>query len=282
MTRRIFAIIVLLCLNVTAYSQDYSQYLILGDMGTYKPASGVEFMGKMVGGGSSSFQGGDAAGGYYTAYKITYAGAPGAQHPTVEVDVYDETQWLLHGVEEMFLKAGTLGAAYAAPNPARNIDGNTIYFLWGHYKWVSNNIVISIDTSDMTGAKSEPLEVLQAYLQKYPSTVPATLVLDDAHKVQWIKDEMARRLWLCDKWFMQLQLKKAEEREVYEQAVKSMSIFLDYREKYFSSFFSSFKAAPEKSLLEQFLSQNNGTGIRTKLKEYKDWWAGNKDKAISL
>ena len=88
---------------------------------------------------------------------------------------------------------------------------------------------------------------------------------------------MDRRLWLCDKWFMQLQLRKVEEKQVYQESVKSMNIFLDYREKYFG-----IKAADEKNLLAGYLNTNNGTGIKAKLKEYKDWWVVNKDKSINL
>jgi hypothetical protein len=41
-------------------------------------------------------------------------------------------------------------------------------------------------------------------------------------------------------------------------------------------------AATEKNLLAGYLSTNNGTGIRSKLAEYKTWWQANKTVAISL
>jgi hypothetical protein len=56
-----------------------------------------------------------------------------------------------------------------------------------------------------------------------------------------------------------------------------MTVFLDYREKYYEV-----KAADEKNLLAGYLNTNNGTGIKVKLAEYKNWWAVNKSKAISL
>ena len=128
--------------------------------------------------------------------------------------------------------------------------------------------------------KPEPLELVQAYLAKHPSTL-ATMTSADlrttANKAAWIKDEMDRRLWLCDKWFMQLQLRKIEEKQVYQESVKSMNTFLDYREKYYG-----IKATDEKNLLAGYLAQNNGTGIKAKLTEYKNWWTVNKDKAINL
>ena len=53
--------------------------------------------------------------------------------------------------------------------------------------------------------------------------------------------EMERRLWLGDKWFYQLQLGKVQQSEVFQQAVKSLGIFFDYRENYFGM-----KAGDEK------------------------------------
>ena len=88
---------------------------------------------------------------------------------------------------------------------------------------------------------------------------------------------MDRRLWLCDKWFYQLQLGKVQLAPVLQEAVKHMGVFLHHREKYYG-----IKAADEKNLLDNYLMQNNGTGIKAKLTEYKNWWAVNKDKAITL
>lgn len=148
------------------------------------------------------------------------------------------------------------------------------------YRWVSGNIVIDIEYHDTMMSKPEPLEIVSAYLAKYPSTLAATTsggIRSTESKTTWIKDEMDRRLWLCDKWFMQLQLQKAQQGQVLQESIKSMNIFLDYREKYYG-----IKAADEKNLLSGYLNTNNGTGIKAKLTEYKNWWAVNKDKAISL
>jgi len=92
-----------------------------------------------------------------------------------------------------------------------------------------------------------------------------------------LKDEMERRLWLCDKWFYQLQLGKAEQKAVLQNTVDSMQVFLNYREKYYG-----IAAKDDKNLLSNYLMQNNGTGIKNKLKEYKGWWSVNKDKPINL
>jgi hypothetical protein len=56
-----------------------------------------------------------------------------------------------------------------------------------------------------------------------------------------------------------------------------MNIFLDYREKYYET-----KAADEKNLLAGYLNTNNGTAIKAKLTEYKNWWLIHKTDAISV
>ena len=98
-----------------------------------------------------------------------------------------------------------------------------------------------------------------------------------AGKTQWIKDEMDRRLWLCDKWFGQLSAGKTDQKTALDAIVKSMNVFLDYREKYYG-----IKAADEKNLIEGYLYSDNSTGITTKLTEYKTWWAAHKGDSISL
>jgi hypothetical protein len=168
-------------------------------------------------------------------------------------------------------------ATYISANPLRTVNNSRLFYTWGYYAWLSNNIVVLIEFIDLTGTKPEPLEVVQAYLQKFPSTIPSSFVLDNAHKIQWLKDEMDRRLWLCDRWFLQLQLQKVQQHEAFQEAVESMIVLLDYREKYYG-----IKVANEKNILVGYLDANNGTGIQTKLAEYKAWWAAHKTDSISL
>ena len=276
----LFFVSLLLCMPIKAYSQDFSQYLILNDIGTYRPSPGFEFMGKIVGRGPTTFQGGDEASGYYTAYKMTYAGSSGNPSPTVEVRVYQNTQWLLHEVDAEFRNYyGIPGLSYTV----KNIDGNTVFvFSSGgrDYRWLSGNKVIIVEYTDLMMEKPEPIEVVKAYLAKHLSTLPAITLQQlrsTENKTKWIKDEMERRLWLCDKWFMALQLRKAEQKDVLEESVKSMGVFLDYREKYYG-----ISAKDEKNLLSNYLMQNNGTGIKAKLSEYKAWWTANKGNPINL
>jgi len=64
------------------------------------------------------------------------------------------------------------------------------------YRWLSGNKIIKIEYIDLQMTKSEPLEVIKAYLVKHPSTI-ATFTLQElrnsANVTKWIKDEMERR-----------------------------------------------------------------------------------------
>ncbi len=203
----------------------------------------------------------------------------------VEVEVTkhsgaDSDKWLLHEVERDFRTYyGLPGSSYVM----RTIEGQTIMAVASggrEYRWLSGNKVIRIAYTDQMLEKPEPFEIVKAYLAKQPSTLTPMTSADlrtPENKTKWIKDEMDRRLWLCDKWFYQLQLGKVQQSEVIQQAVKSMEVFLNYREKYYG-----IASANEKQLLWGYRDKNDGTSIKAKLKEYKDWWNLNKDKAITL
>lgn len=197
----------------------------------------------------------------------------------------DSDKWLVHELDIAFRdKYGMPSLSYTP----RVINGQTIMIIaigGRNYRWLSGNKVIEIEYHGSLRTLPEPIEVVQAYLLKHPSTLPSFTLQDlrsAANKSNWIKDEMDRRLWLCDKWLNCLQLGKVKENEAYSAMVESIKIFLDYREKYFHSLFVKFQAAPDKIILDQLLSQNDSPGIKLKLKEYRDWWAKNKEKSIRL
>jgi hypothetical protein len=124
--------------------------------------------------------------------------------------------------------------------------------------------------------KPEPIEVVRAYLAKHPSTLStmsAPELRSVSNEMRWIKDEMDRRLWLCDKWLLNPSIKRDGVRQVREEVLDSMNIFLNYRQKYFS-----IKAEDEKNLLAGYFTSNNAAGFKAKLAEYKDWWETNKEK----
>jgi hypothetical protein len=279
--KRVTAILLLIVFSRCAYAQVIDDYLITSDIGTYK---------QITKGGSSGdiLAGSDHFGEDHQdeSYGISYHNKQVRLWVDVQVtrhtDPTDSTKWLLHEVDRDFRNYYGIPGKSFGP---RQINGQTIIenlVAGASYRWLSGSKVIVIEYRDstMTMTKPEPLEVIQAYITKHPSAMQAFTLEElrsSAGKTIWIKDEMDRRLWLCDKWFMQLQLRKVEEKQVYQEAVKSMNIFLDYREKYYG-----LKAADEKNLLSSYLYNNNGTGVKAKLTEYKNWWTVNKEKAISL
>ncbi|MDH4164752.1 MAG: hypothetical protein OEW15_18990 [Nitrospirota bacterium] len=280
--KRVTAILLLIVFARCAYAQVITDYLITSDMGTYK---------QITKGGPSGdiLAGADHFGEDHQdeTYGISYHNKQVRLWVDVQVTQHtnsDSDKWLLHEVEISYRDSNNsrnkLGLLSGAGVKIREIGGNKFIY-WGlgggSYSWISGQKIIEIKYADLQRTKPEPLEVVNAYLQKHPSTIPSTFDFDQAHDIQWIRDEMDRRLWLCDKWFMQLQLRKVEEKRVYQEAVEHMSIFLNYREKYFR-----IPAVDEKDIIDGYLSTNNGTGIKAKLKEYKDWWTVNKDKAITL
>jgi hypothetical protein len=288
----IFVFSAILCIPTASLSQNVSDYLVLQDIGAYKLDRPEKvFAGEPPIGGPRSYDNWSgilAATGHFPdhvdkAYEVMYIGGGGLPSPTVQVTQHsgsDSDKWLLHEVDRDFRTYyGIPGEIYGP----RQIDGQTILEAFaggGNYRWLSGNKVIMIEYQDSQLTKPEPLEIVRAYLAKHPSSLsPMSLaqLRSSENKTKWIKDEMERRLWLCDKWETQFQLGKVQQKDMLQEQVKSMEVFLNYREKYYGM-----KAADEKNLLNGYLSQNNRAAIRNKLDEYKQWWSANKTKAISL
>ena len=262
-----------------AFAASVSDLLIMQDIGQFK------FMGKGGGQGAGFIASADHFNKDHLdeSYGCLYYNDPQEIGIKVEVTQHagsDSDKWLLHEIDKASRDLYGIPAPTYAP---RQINGQTIFenSVGGRkYRWLSGSKVVFIEYHGSLRTTPEPIEVVQAYLAKHPSTLPPITIQElrsAANKTTWIKDEMDRRLWLCDKWFYQLQLKKVDEKQVYQESIKSLNIFLDYREKYYG-----FKAADEKNLIAGYLNSNNGTGIKAKLDEYKKWWVVNKDKAISL
>lgn len=269
-------------------AEDASTYLIMGDIPPYQRLTQVIDMitekVKTIPGYSIYSNSGILAGANHfsldhtdTSYETDYQSDALGLGATVQVTQHaggDSDKWLLHEVERDFR------SYYGLPDDsfvARQIDNSTVIGLsvagWT-YRWISGNKVIQIQYHDSQMEKPEPLEVVKAYLVKHPSTLPAMTSEDlrtSANKTTWTKDEMDRRLWLCDKWFEQLAAGKTDQKTVLPEVVKSMNVFLDYREKYYG-----LKAEDEKNILQGYLSANDEANIKTKLLEYKTWWTANK------
>lgn len=280
MKKTLILMLMLLLLPGISSSQEVGNFLILNDIGEYKfrpnrvitigNAGVLVPTGHFPGHGDMTYEG-------IYIHPQTYLGV------TVKVTQHagaDSDRWLLHELGAEFRNYyGIPGDSYAVVK----IDGNTIFEFGSEgwdYRWLSGNKVIMIEYTDLQMTKPEPTEVVRAYLAKHPSTLPPMTLVDlrsAEYKTMWIKDEMERRLWLCDKWLMQVQLGKAELNKILDTLVKNMFVFLDYREKYYG-----LTAKDEKIALVGYLSAKDETSIKSKLTGYKNWWNVNKSKSINL
>ncbi len=273
-----------------SFSQNISDYLILQDIGPYKVEAPQKVVGGYIG-GPRVFDGAGVialTGHFYPdhsdkTYEAYYEGGSTLSSPTVQITQHtgsDSDRWLLHEVERGFRSYyGLPGDSYVM----RQIGGSTIMAAgsggWT-YRWINSNKVIQIAYTDLQMTKSEPLEVVRAYLAKHPSMLTSMTSAElrtDQNKTTWIKDEMERRLWLGEKWFAQLQVGNVELIKVLRQSVDHMNVFLDYREKYYG-----IASTPEKKSLWESLQAKDDTSIRNKLTEYKTWWNANKAGAINI
>lgn len=285
-------LISILIIPVSGYSQTVSDYLILQDVGSYKldkpekmfpgePPSG----GPRIGKDSGVVGGSHFADHVDTTYEVMYLGPDNYASPTVTITQHaggDSDKWLLHEIEIGYRSSNMekLGLLLQGAF-ARNIGTYKVFshgIGGGGYTWMStNNVVVDISYTSLVAGKPKPIEIVQAYLAKFPSIIPATFTLNSAHDVVWIKDEMERRLWLCDKWVMKIQLGDTELYDKLDFVVSNMTVFLDYRDKYFG-----INSKNEKLTLLNYLSKKDDASIRAKLQEYKDWWTANKNSSISL
>jgi hypothetical protein len=281
--------------STSIMAQNISDYLILQDIGSYKFSTQnvnpitdevKQVPGYTVTNNSGVLMGVDH---YFLDHKDkTYETVYESDVTDLGIEVQvtqhtggDSDRWLLHEIEDIYrsVKSEKLGLPIQATR-IREVGGNKIIGRRGNgYLWVSNNVVVNVSYTDLQGNKPEPLEIVQAYLTKFPSTITATdaVFKSAAYNVQWIKDEMDRRLWLCDKWNAQFQAGTVAQADLIYNLVRSMNVFLNYRQKYYGV-----EAQADLDLLEGYKRKEDITSIQTKLTEYKTWWAKNKDKRIRL
>lgn len=191
------------------------------------------------------------------------------QHQGSESD-----RWLLHEMEDRFRSENDLNLTYVSKNPLTDVDGNWIWHTKDRYEWLSDYTVISIQVANPTDIEIEPLDLLKAYLKKFPSTISLTpdKIGRVSHTLKWLSDEMERRLWLCEKWLEQGEKSKTGHKNVLYEATKNIEIFLTYQHKYYKSDITE----NEKSLLKGYIDQNNESALMSKVKTYKNWLQANR------
>ena len=192
----------------------------------------------------------------------------------------DSDKWLLHEIESDFRNYyGLPGKSYVT----RQINRQTIMAVavggWA-YRWLSGSKVIHIEYTDLQMTKPEPIDIVKAYLAKHPSTLPIMTSSDlrtKTNMTEWIKDEMQRRLWLCEKWFQHHQVGKIDLSAALHEIVANITIFLNYREKYYNV-----NAEKDTKAISEYLSINDSTNIYNTLENYKMWWKAHKRQRIQV
>lgn len=277
MKRLVITMLIILFASTT-YSQDISNDLITTDIGPYK---------KITKGGPSGniLAGVDHFGLDHKdiTYGISYVNDETKMWIDVQVTQHagsDSDRWLLHEVDIDFRNYyGIPGEIYGP----RQINGQTILTAMaggGNYRWLSGNKVIMIEYHDAQLAKPEPIEIIQAYLAKHPSTLQSfslAQLRNADNEIKWIKDEIDRRLWLCDKWVAQKEAGKVDVNKLLNEMHDHMKVFINYRGKYYG-----IASTDDKNAIYGYMQAKDETAMKNKLTEYKTWWADNKDKAISL
>jgi len=274
--RIIFIMIISLVLVVEVSGQEgLSGYLILQNISNYEPYEGYQDRGRLIGAPEMKNMGNDVEG-RYESYRAIYSIDEEHAVPKIEIQVHQNTQWLEHNLQRDFrdtVDDETLGLRDSS-SVIKNI-GNLRFFNaatgGGQYSWLHNNLWISIEYNDLQLVEPEPLEVVEAYLQKWPPTYPTEETKLIAGTEQWIKDEMEYLLWVSDRWFVQYDAGKEALKHATWNIKDSLDDFLRYRAKYF-----------DENLDEERIAVKNADEptLRTKLKEYQQWLAENKDKAL--
>ena len=275
----------LFLLSIVSFAQGLENYIIQNDIGVYKfrPKPTKEIYGNSGAVISADHFDEDHD-------DISYITRYIKPEPILGVDVQvtqhtggDSDRWLLHEIEDGYHddEMETLGLLTDGA-VMRKIDNKRVLWLGiggGTFRWVSNNVVVDISYTDLQGTKPEPIEVVKAYLAKFPSTITLTdaELKASAHNIQWIKDEIDRRLWLCDKWNAQSLAGSVTQADLIYNILRSMEVFLYYRQKYYGV-----AAQADINLLVGYKQNKDITSIQKKLTEYKTWWSKNKTKSITL
>jgi hypothetical protein len=271
-------------LPVNVSAQSASDVLVTADIGSYK-ASKRPFCGS----GSGILAGAD----HFeldhtdTACGISYFDVSTRLGVKVEVTLHTSTQWLGHEVEDGYRDGddsdGRLGLLSGESVKIRDLDGHKIFY-WGlgggSYTWMSGtSTVVEIKYTDLQRTKPEPLEIVRAYLAKYPSSITMTdaELKSASHTESWLRNEMERRVWLMEKWAgvgSADVLKQAEaERAILEHA----EVFSKYMHKYLGD-------SPNEMIKGFFLASRpfNWTRLTAEVGKLRAWWDANKSRPLLI
>ncbi len=162
------------------------------------------------------------------------------------------------------------------------------------FRWLSDNAVVHIKYNSLLVSDERPLNVVKAYLKKYPPTFPPQEPFDlkaEHHTIKWIKDEMERLLWFAEKSYMMNPEGEEEQEKAIESSANQLYRFQFYRSSYFgTSEWGDNSLAkllrprkPSPSYEERMISLGQRKKIlRDSLTKFREWWNANRERSITL
>lgn len=293
--KKVIGIFLTICclFGTQVWAGNLDDYLLIKDIGPYKleqPFVGVSGL-VIYGGKPKERRRGNEGEGFYYSYTMGYDGGAGFAGPDVEIRVYDSPQWMLYDLERD-LKESQDGVSTRTDKSAATelIDNYPVIVFeagGGSYRWISGNKSIIVKYIDLHFDYPIPMEVISAYLAKYPSTLPADYQIrhPDREK-QFIREEFERLITVADRWVALIQTDDPERREKLKAAATNLMNFAKYRKVYFSSMLSNLLGGSMDEDINLLETAHMGPDleniVRTKLAEYQEWWALHKNDAISF
>lgn len=263
-----------------AVGQSASDVLISGDIGGFK-CIGARATGGKTGivGGAGHFPPGSG-----TMYTISCDNEALDLGVDVEVTLHSSSQWLGHEVEGGYRDPddsdGRLGLLSGAGVKVREIDGSRIYY-WGlgggSYTWISGTkTVVEVKYTDLQRTKPEPLEIVRAYLAKYPSSLPAVDIRSTSYTENWIRNEMERRVWLMEKWV------GVGNADVLKQAEATRQIFYEHFLT-FAQYAKKYLGDDQGARAQAFLAaEKDWPKLVEEVGKLRVWWDANKTRSLLL
>jgi len=218
-------------------------------------------------------------------YEAYYEDSNIGSYARVQVTLHagsNSDQWLLHEVESNFRK-GKYGGMLTL-DQLKTMDGQTIFYSKSKdrektYCWLSNHMVVHMKFSVLSKYEQEEerehVELLKAYLRKFPSTVPS-IKLGQKYDKDWVKNEMDRRLWLCNSWMAWMHGGGEDFDWKFKNVIYQLYGFLDYRDFYYKNgverYLKKNFGVDEKKVLWGYYRQKDEAAMKNQLEEYRRWW----------
>jgi len=153
----------------------------------------------------------------------------------------DSDKWLAHELECVMSNCPKYADKPSGKKPdlVTTIKNNAIFradddFRSKHstYAWTHDNIVVTVDWSHGEKVNLQPFSILEAYLDKFPSTIKLSYedYIQEDFWNKWNLEEMRRQLWLSNKWLSQLQSNDPEYDMILKNTLFHAFTFLNSRE----------------------------------------------------